>query len=335
MSGAWASFVGRAWVWGIVWCLAATFAHGADALPSWRDGSAKQAIVEFVERVAREGGPGFVPPVERVAVFDNDGTLWCEQPVYFQALFAIDRVRALAPQHPEWQDTEPFRSILAGDMRAVATGGEQGALKILAATHAGMTTDEFDAIVKSWLQTARHPRFQRPYTACVYQPMLEVLGYLRSRQFKLFIVSGGGVEFMRAFAESVYGIPPEQVIGSRGVVKFEVRDGRPVLLKLPQVAFVDDGPGKPVGIHDAIGRRPLMAFGNSDGDLEMLEHTMAGPGFRFALLVHHTDAEREYAYDRASHVGQLDRALDRAQKRNWTVVDMRRDWSQLFPNEKP
>jgi phosphoglycolate phosphatase-like HAD superfamily hydrolase len=303
----------------------------ADPLPSWNDGAAKQAIVEFVERVTQEGGPDFVPVAERIATFDNDGTLWAEQPIYFQIAFAIDRVKALAAQHPEWRDTEPFEAVIEGDLNTLAAIGEKGFLEIMAATHAGITTDEFRATVADWLANARHPRFDRPYTELVYQPMLELLAWLRERGFKTFIVSGGGVEFMRVFTERVYGIPPEQVVGSSGVVKFEMApDGKLVLLKEPAVEFVDDGPGKPVGINRFIGRRPLMAFGNSDGDLQMLQWTTAGDGPRFALIVHHTDAEREWAYDRDSHIGRLDQALDEADAEGWTVVDMRNDWRTIF-----
>ncbi|HEX3357847.1 MAG TPA: HAD family hydrolase [Tepidisphaeraceae bacterium] len=305
-----------------------------DSLPSWNDGPSKKAITDFVARVATEGSPDFVKPADRIAVFDNDGTLWCEQPMYFQFLFAMDRIKTLAPQHPEWNQTEPFKSVLAGDMKGLAASGEKGLLEIVAATHAGMTTDEFNALVKEWIKTARHPKYNQPYNECVYQPMLELLAYLRANGFKTFIVSGGGVEFMRAFAEQTYGIPPEQVIGSSGMVKFEMRDGKPVLVKEPKVEFIDDGPGKPVGINRFIGRRPIMAFGNSDGDQQMLEYTTAGDGPRFALLVHHTDAGREFAYDRNSHVGKLDKALDEAQQKGWTVVDMKNDWKTIFPFNK-
>jgi phosphoglycolate phosphatase-like HAD superfamily hydrolase len=303
----------------------------ADPLLSWNDGEAKQAIVGFVDRVTEDGGPDFVPPAERIATFDNDGTLWAEQPIYFQFAFAMDRVKALAPQHPEWQDTQPFKAALEGDREALAASGEKGLLQIVMATHAGMTTDEFRATVAEWLATARHPRFERPYTELAYQPMLELLDYLRAEGFKTFIVSGGGVEFMRVFAERVYGIPPEQVVGSSGVVKFELRpDGEPVLTKEGKVEFVDDGPGKPVGINRFIGRRPIMAFGNSDGDLQMLQWTTAGDSPRFGLIVHHTDAEREWAYDRESHIGKLDKALDEAAAKGWTVVDMKNDWQTIF-----
>jgi phosphoserine phosphatase len=301
------------------------------ALPSWRSGPARSAIVDFVERVTTTGSPTYVAPAERVAVFDNDGTLWCEQPIYTQVAFALDRVKALAPEHPEWQKTEPFRSLLAGDLRAAASGGEKGAAALIAATHAGMTTDEFTATVRTWIARARHPKLGRPYDSCVYQPMLELLAYLRDNGFSTFIVSGGGADFVRAISERRYGIPPERVIGSTGKVVLQMRDGTPVLVKQPAVEFVDDGQGKPVGIHRAIGRRPVMAFGNSDGDLQMLQWTAAGDGPRFCLLVHHTDAEREFAYDRASHFGKLDAALDEATRRGWTVADIERDWARVFP----
>jgi phosphoglycolate phosphatase-like HAD superfamily hydrolase len=303
-----------------------------DPLRLWNDGAVRTAITDFVGRVAAKGGPDYVPPSERIAVFDNDGTLWAEQPVYFQLQFAIDRVKALAPQHPEWKETQPFKAVLEGDHAALATAGEKGHLEIVAATHAGMTTDEFSRIVADWLATARHPRFNRPYTEMVYQPMLELLGYLRGNKFKTFIVSGGGVEFLRVFADNAYGIPPEQVVGSSGVVKFKTgADGRPVLIKKAKVEFIDDGPGKPVGINRFIGRQPIFAFGNSDGDLQMLQYTAAGRGARFTGLVHHTDAEREWAYGRSSPVGRLDKALDEANAKRWTVVDMKRDWRTIFP----
>jgi phosphoglycolate phosphatase-like HAD superfamily hydrolase len=322
---------------------ALTLAHAAgaraadDPLPSWSDGPAKSAITSFVARVTAAGSSDFVKPAERIAVFDNDGTLWCEQPMYFQMLFALDRIKAMAGQHPEWRDQEPFKSVLAGDTEALAAAGHKGLLEIVAATHAGMTTRQFDAAVKDWIRTARHPKYRRPYNELVYQPMLELLAYLRASGFKTFIVSGGGVEFIRAFAEETYGIPPEQVIGSSGVVKFEMRDGgEPVLVKQPKIEFVDDGPGKPVGINRFIGRRPIMAFGNSDGDLQMLQWTAAGDGNggpRFALIVHHTDPDREFAYDRESHIGKLDKALDEAKTKGWTVVDMKTDWKAVFPKK--
>jgi hypothetical protein len=272
-----------------------------------------------------------VPAAERIAVFDNDGTLWAEQPLYFQLAFALDRVKALAPQHPEWKDQEPFASLLRGDMKGALAGGEPAIARIVMATHAGMTTDEFDAIVRAWVGSARHPKTGRLYTEMVYQPMLELLDYLRAHGFRTYIVSGGGIDFMRPWTEKVYGIPPEQVVGSSIRTKFELRDGKPVLVRLPELDFIDDKAGKPVGIHRHIGRRPLMAFGNSDGDLEMLQWTMAGAGPRFALLVRHTDAEREWTYDRASSIGRLDRALDAALAGGWTVVDMKRDWERVFP----
>lgn len=307
-------------------------AQAADPLPSWNDGKAKQAIVDFVTRIAKDGSRDFVPVAERIAVFDNDGTLWSEQPMYFQLAFTMDRVKALAPQHPEWREKQPFKGVLEGDLQAVLAGGEHALLEMIMAAHAGMTTEEFAQIVKDWLASAKHPRFQRPYTECVFQPMLELLGCLRANGFKTYVVSGGGVEFMRPWTEKVYGIPPEQVIGSSIRTKFELRDGRPVLVRLPELSFIDDGAGKPVGIHQHIGRRPIAAFGNSDGDLEMLKWTSAGDGARLCLIVHHTDADREFAYDRKSSVGRLDKALDEAKARGWTVVDMKADWKTIFPS---
>lgn len=311
----------------------ATPSVGQDSLPSWNDGPTKSAIVDFVARVTTEGGPDYVPPAERIAVFDNDGTLWVEQPLYTQLVFAVDRVKALAPQHPEWAKTEPFKSILAGDVAAALAGGEKSIAALLAATHAGMTIDEFDEVVRAWTAEAKHPRFDRPYTQCVYQPMLEVLAYLREHQFHTYIVSGGGVEFMRPWTEEVYGIPPRQVVGSRGRLQYELRDGEPVLVKLPQIDLVDDKAGKPVGIQQVIGRRPIAAFGNSDGDYEMLRWTTAGPGARLGVIIHHTDGAREYAYDRDSHIGGLARALDEAPTRGWTVVDMKQDWNAVLPGD--
>jgi phosphoglycolate phosphatase-like HAD superfamily hydrolase len=306
-------------------------AQVADLLPSWNDGARKHAIVEFVGKVTRQGGPNFVTPAERIATFDNDGTLWSEQPLYFQFLFAIDRVKALAPEHPDWKDKEPFASLLRGDLKAALAGGEHAIIELVMATHAGMTTDEFEKVVKDWLATAKHPTTGQPYTEMAYQPMLELLAYLRANGFKTFIVSGGGIEFMRAFAEKVYGIPPEQVIGSSGKLKFEVRDSKPVLVKLPTVEFIDDKADKPVAIQKFIGRRPIAAFGNSDGDLQMLQWTCDGSGPRFCLYVHHTDAGREWAYDRTSSIGRLDKGLDEASAKGWTVVDMKSDWKKVFP----
>jgi phosphoglycolate phosphatase-like HAD superfamily hydrolase len=309
-------------------------AQTSDPLPSWNDGGAKQAIVDFVGRVTAEGGTGYVKPAERIATFDNDGTLWAEQPIYFQVAFALDRIYALAPQHPEWKEKQPFKAAIESDHHALAAAGEKGLLEIMAATHTGMTTEEFGKAVADWIETARHPRFNRSYTELVYQPMQELLAYLRANGFKTFIVSGGGIEFMRVFAERIYGIPPEQVVGSSGVVKFQIgAGGNPVLAKEPKVEFIDDGPGKPVGINRFIGRRPILAFGNSDGDHQMLQYTAAGGGARFMGIVHHTDAEREWAYDRQSHIGKLDKALDEANERGWTVVDMKRDWKKVFAFE--
>ncbi len=304
---------------------------GPDPLPSWRDTAPRKAIVAFVERVTSQGSPDFVPPPERIAVFDNDGTLWTEQPVYVQLAFMFDQVKALAPAHPEWKTKEPFASLLRGDTRAALAGGEQGLVALMAATHSGMTTDEFARTVTDWIRTAKHPKTGRRYTEMVYQPMLELLAYLRANGFKTFIVSGGGIEFMRPWTERVYGIPPEQVVGSSGKLEYELRDGVPVLVKLPEVNLMDDKAGKPVGIQTQIGHRPLAAFGNSDGDLQMLQWTAAGPGPRFCLIVHHTDAEREWAYDRTSPMGKLDKAWDEATVKGWTVVSMKDDWAAIFP----
>ena len=305
-----------------------------DPLPSWNDTEPKAAIIAFVEKVTTENTPDFVPEMERIAVFDNDGTLWTEQPMYVQLAFALDRVKSMAFEHPEWKDTQPFKAVLEGDMKALAAAGEKGLLEIIAATHAGMTSDEFQKIASDWIGTVRDPRFKRPYTELVYQPMLELLAYLRANGFKTFIVSGGGIELMRPWTERVYGIPPEQVIGSSIKTQFEMRGDIPILMRLPQVNFIDDKAGKPVGINEKIGRRPIAAFGNSDGDLEMLQWTtLGGSTPRFGLIVHHTDAEREYAYDRKTEFGRLDRALDVAPINGWTVVDMKGDWKQIFPEK--
>jgi phosphoserine phosphatase len=309
---------------------AVTAAHASDELPSWNDGPAKARIVAFVRSVTETGTPGFVPPAERIAVFDNDGTLWSEQPAYVQAMFVADRIRALAPKRPEWKTKEPYASLLRGDLRSVAAGGAKALAQLVMATHAGMTTDEFSKVAGEWIATARHPKTGRLYTDMVYAPMLELLTYLRANGFRTYIVSGGGVEFMRPWVERVYGIPPEQVIGSTIRTKFELRGGVPTLVRLPEIDFVDDKAGKPVGIHRHLGRRPIAAFGNSDGDLEMLQWTAAGPGPRLAAIVRHTDAEREWAYDRSSKVGRLDRALDEAAGKGWTVIDMKRDWRRVF-----
>jgi len=306
-----------------------------DPLPSWNQAPSKAAILEFVGKVTQDGSPDYVPADERIAVFDNDGTLWSEKPFYFQLAFAFDRVKALAAQHPEWKDKQPFKGVLENDVDAVLAGGEKALIELVMATHAGMTTDEFEQIVSDWISTARHPGTGQLYTDMVFQPMLELLDYLRANDFKIYIVSGGGIEFMRPWVEAVYGVPPEQVIGSSIKVKYELRDGEPVLQRLPEIDFIDDKAGKPVGIHKFIGRRPVAAFGNSDGDLQMLQWTAAGDSRRFMLLVHHTDAEREYAYDRKSHVGKLDQALDEADRRGWTVVDMKRDWKVIYPSVRP
>jgi phosphoglycolate phosphatase-like HAD superfamily hydrolase len=300
---------------GVALCVQANHDASAqsDPLPSWNDGAVKKSITDFVAKVTTQGSPDFVPPAERIATFDNDGALWTEQPIYFQFQFALDRVKALAPQHPEWKSKQPFKALLEGDKKALVAQGEKGLLTLLTVAHSNITTEAFAKTVADWLASARHPRFNRPYTDLVYQPMLELLAYLRANGFKTFIVSGGGVEFMRVWVEKVYGIPPEQVVGSSGVVKFQIGpDGKPVLMKIAKSEFVDDGPGKPVGINRFIGRRPIFAFGNSDGDLQMLQWTAAGTGARFMGIVHHTDAEREYAYDRSSQVGKLDKALDEA-----------------------
>ncbi len=305
----------------------------ADLLPSWNDVASKRAITGFVARVTRQGGPDFVPPAERIATFDNDGTLWVEHPMYVQLAFALDRVKALAPLHPEWKDAQPFKAVLAGDMKTLADSGEHGMAELVTATHAGMTTEEFGKIVSDWLATARDARFKRPYTELSYLPMIELLAYLRANGFKTFIVSGGGIEFMRPWTERVYGVPPEQVVGSSIKTRFQMRDGRPELFRLPELNFIDDKAGKPVGINEFIGRRPIAAFGNSDGDLEMLQWTTMSGGARLGLLVHHTDAEREYAYDRNTSFGRLDKALDMAATNHWVVVDMKNDWKRIFAFE--
>jgi hypothetical protein len=306
----------------------------SDPLPSWNDGPNKQRIIEFVEAVTDPSDPSFVAEDERIATFDNDGTLWVEHPMYTQLAFALDRVRALAPQHPEWKEQQPYKAILEGDREQMGKFTEHDLVEILTATHAGMTTAEFERIVRDWLATAKHPRFDRPYTEMVYQPMLELLAYLRASGFKTFVVSGGGIEFMRPWTEGVYGIPPEQVVGSSIKTKYELRDGNPVLVRLPAVDFIDDKDGKPKGINAHIGRRPILAFGNSDGDIEMLQYTTIGRSPSLGLLVHHDDAEREYAYDRDTHVGRLDKGLDEAEKRGWIVVSMRDDWNSIFAFEQ-
>jgi phosphoglycolate phosphatase-like HAD superfamily hydrolase len=307
----------------------------ADPLPSWKDGDAKKRIVEFVRSVTDKSGKDYVRPAERIAVFDNDGTLWCEQPDYVQAVFALDRVKDLAPKNPAWKEKQPFRAVLEGDKKAMAKFGEKDLIQILAATHSGMTTDEFDEIATKWLASAKHPRFGKLYKECVYQPMLELLAYLRQNDFRTFIVSGGGVDFIRCFAEDVYGVPRERVIGSSGKTRFEVdRQGNAKLIKLPELNSLDDGPGKPENIRLHVGRVPILAFGNSDGDLAMLQYTAGGKGKRLMLLLHHDDDRREYAYDRKAKVGRLDKALDEAKKRDWTVVSMKKDFAKVFPFDR-
>ena len=303
----------------------------ADDLSSWNDGATKQAIIDFVSAVSTEGGADFVAPDERIAVFDNDGTLWGEQPMYVQLAFALDRVKALAPEHPEWKQTEPFKSVLAGDAAGIAASGEKGLVELVAASHAGMTSDEFTKIASDWIETAKHPKSGKPYTDMIYQPMLELISYLKANGFEVFIVSGGGIEFMRPWTERVYGIPPQNVVGSSIESKYDVKDGKPEIVRLPNVDFIDDGPGKPVGIYTHIGRRPIAAFGNSDGDFQMLEWTNSRPGRSFGLIVHHDDGDREYAYDRDSHFGRLDKGLTEGPKRGWTIVSMKNDWEKIYP----
>ncbi|HEY1882059.1 MAG TPA: HAD family hydrolase [Candidatus Cybelea sp.] len=303
-----------------------------DALPSWNEGVTKNSIVDFVRRTTTEGSPQFVPVLERIALFDNDGTLWVEQPMYTQLAFVLDDVKRLAPAHPEWQTNEPFRSVLEDDMAGVAASGAIGVMKLLGATQTGMSTADFSKAVSDWIESARHPRFKRPYTECIYQPMLELMRYLRANDFKTYIVTGGGTEFVRPWAPKAYGVPVEQIVGSSLKTTFEMRDGAPVLIRTPEIYLMDDGLGKPVGIHQFIGAQPIAAFGNSDGDLQMLEWTAAGGGARLMLIVHHTDAQREYAYDTHSPFGRLDKALQTAKARGWTVVDMKRDWKAIFPD---
>lgn len=302
-----------------------------DPLPSWRDGATKKAILAFVDRVTTKGTSDYVPPEERIATFDNDGTLWSEQPIYVQLAFAIDRVKALAPKHPEWKEKEPFKSILAGELKQALAGGHEAIGELIMATHAGMTTAEFEAIALDWIRTAKHPRTKRTYTQMIYQPMVELLAYLRENGFQTWIVSGGGVEFMRPWTLETYGIPPERIVGSRLAMKYEVRDGKPVLVRQAKIAHIDDGPGKPVGIQQAIGRRPILAFGNSDGDYEMIQWTTSGTGPRMGVFIHHDDAEREVAYDRDSHIGKFARGLDDAKSNGWVIVSMKKDWGRIFP----
>lgn len=311
--------------------LASIAAVRADELPSWNDSPAKQAIVEFVTAATTDGDPGWIAPADRIATFDNDGTLWAEQPVYVQALFIIDRLRTMAPDHPEWAEQQPFKAALEGDLHALGAAGQRGLMELVMTTHAGMTADEFEAIVKDWIATARHPQLDRPYNTLIYQPMVELLDYLRDNEFETWIVSGGGIDFMRPWVEDAYGIPPQQVLGSQIAETYEVIDGKPTLVRQPEVFFIDDGAGKAVGIHRHIGKRPVLAVGNSDGDYQMLEYTTTGEGPRLGLILHHTDAVREYAYDRDSHVGRLDKALTDAPENGWVVIDMAQDWSAVYP----
>lgn len=320
------------WLYGLTMALLLpVLAQAAEPLASWKEGPSKAAITTFVEAVTKDGSKDYLPLAERIAVFDNDGTLWSEQPMYFQVLFSFEEVKRMAPQHPEWKEQQPFKAVLENDHQALAASGMDGLLKIIGTTNTGMTTEAFTASVKAWLAKARHPKSDKPYTEMVFQPMLELLDYLRANGFKTYIVSGGEIVFMRAFAEEVYGIPPEQVIGTTFLTRFQPGDGNPSILRTPKLAHNDDGPGKPESIDSIIGRRPALAFGNSDGDLQMLQWTAAGKGKRFMGLVHHTDSKREWAYDRQSNIGRLDKALDEANSKGWTVVDMAGEWSHIYP----
>jgi phosphoglycolate phosphatase-like HAD superfamily hydrolase len=305
--------------------------YAADPLPSWNEGPAKKSILEYVAAVTDKSSKDYFEPEERIATFDHDGTLWVEYPMYTQILFAFERVKELAPQHPEWKTTQPFKALLGGDMKTVGASGMKGLMEIVVATHSGMTAAEFEMEASRWLAATKHPKFDRLYSECIYQPQLELLAYLRANGFKTFIVSGGGIQFMRPISEKNYGIPPEQVVGSSAVTEFQIKDGQPVLVRMPKIGFINDKAGKPVGIYEHIGRRPILAFGNSDSDMQMIEYALAGEGRRLGLFVHHTDAEREYAYDRDSHVGTLDTALDRADAMGWIIVDMKNDWTSVFP----
>ncbi len=306
----------------------------ADPLPSWNEGQSKKTIVDFVTKTVTEGGPDFIPVADRIACFDNDGTLWSEQPLYFQFAFALDQIKAMAPQHPEWKTKQPFKALLEGDLKTALAGGERAILDIVMATHSGMSTEEFEQKVKDWMASAKHPKTGKPYNKMIYQPMVELLSYLRANGYKTFIVSGGGVDFMRPWVEQAFGIPPDQVIGSSGKVKYEVKEGKAALIKLAELNFIDDKEGKPVGIHQYIGKRPVFTGGNSDGDYAMLEWTSTASGYpRLGMIVHHTDSVREWAYDRQSHIGRLDKGLDDAAKYNWTIVDMRAEWNKIYPRD--
>jgi phosphoglycolate phosphatase-like HAD superfamily hydrolase len=306
-----------------------------DPLPSWHEGSSKKAIIDFVTKTTKKDSKDLIPIADRIACFDNDGTLWSEQPMYFQLAFAIDRVKAMTPQHPEWKTTQPFQALLEGDLKTALAGGEKALFQIVMTTHAGMTTEVFEKTVKDWMRTATHPTTKRHYNEMIFQPMVELLNYLRANGYKTFIVSGGGVDFMRPWAEQAYGISPDQVVGSSGKVKYDTLNGKPVLIKLPEINFIDDKEGKPVGIHQYIGKRPVFTAGNSDGDYAMLQWTSTAGGYpRFGMIVHHTDAEREWAYDRQAHIGKLERGLDDATKYNWLVVDMKKDWKKIYAFDK-
>lgn len=316
-------------------CCAPVLHPNADPLPSWNSGKSKSAILDFVKTVTDEKSPDFVNPGDRIAVFDNDGTLLCEKPIYSQLTFALDRAKALVKDHPELADQEPYKAALTHDIDYLAGAGANGTMQLMFAAHGGMTVEQFRSTVSNWLETEKHPRFHHKYDELIYQPMLEVLAYLRANQFKTYIVSGGGVDFMRPYTEKVYGIPPEQVIGTTAKLAFSLEDGKPVLKKVPEIQFNDDKDGKPVSIHNIIGKRPIAAFGNSDGDLAMLQYTGLGDsGKRLCLFVHHTDDAREYAYDRESKVGHLDKGLDAAAQNNWVVVDMKNEWNKIFPFDK-
>jgi len=304
-----------------------------DQLPSWNEGPVKTSIIEFVEAVTDQNGPDYVEPAERIATFDNDGTLWLEYPMYTQVLFAFERVKELAPQHPEWKTTQPFKALLEGDMKTVGASGMKGLMEIVMATHSGMTAEEFASQASHWMATTKNQHFDRLYTELGYQPQVELLEYLRANGFKTFIVSGGGIAFMRPVSEQMYGIPPEQVVGSSVESKFEMKDGKYVIVRQPKIHFVDDKATKPIGIYQHIGRRPILAFGNADADMQMIQYTMAGEGRRLGLFVHHTDSVREYAYDRKSHVGTLDKVLDLADKNGWIIVSMKDDWNTIFASK--
>jgi hypothetical protein len=306
----------------------------SDPLPSWNDGPVKKSILNFVTSVTREGSPDFIPVADRIATFDNDGTLWSEQPMYFQLFYAIDQVKAMGPKHPEWSNKQPFKSVLENNMDELMKQGEKGLLQIVAASHSGMTTDEFEATINKWIDTAKNPVKQKLYKDLIYQPMLELVKYLQANRFKTFIVSGGGVDFMRAWAEGVYGIPKDQIVGSSIKAKYDYNDGNPIIRKLPEVDFIDDKDGKPVGIAKFIGRRPVFAAGNSDGDLQMLQWTASNKYKNFELYIHHTDAIREWAYDRKSHIGTFDKGLDEAIAKKWVIADMKNDWKVIYPFEK-